>query len=201
MDNLKNSILADGPRVSCASATTACCRTAFANNHCPWPAHCSPPKATYRFRPCLTANSGTVPAAAKPYVSSSASPLHNSILQASIPHDRLCQSALPACSTHVFAGVCASQAEQLHHQIQRHARTTRLQTAHAIAHRSTSPSATIASPKSISSTTKPHSIAIIPSSTATAAPAASFSPPNRKRLGLSSEASSKTRLRGVSDLN
>ena len=43
---------------------------------------------------CRTANSGTVPVAAKPCESSNASPPHNSISQASISHDPLCQSGL-----------------------------------------------------------------------------------------------------------
>jgi hypothetical protein len=76
-------------------------------------------------------------------------PPHNSISQDSIPHDRLCQSALPACSTHVFPGVCAQHAEQLQDHVQRHSRAARLQTAQATAHSFPSLSATMAAPKSI----------------------------------------------------
>ena len=115
------------PRVSYASATTACCRTASANNCCPWPALCSPPKAANRFRPrpCRTANPGTVPVAVKPCMSSSASPRHNSIWQPSIPHDRLRQSGRPACSTHAFTEVCPYHPATLQNLLHRRPETTR----------------------------------------------------------------------------
>src|SRR6201993_1110297 len=87
------------------------------------------PGSPCRCRPSLTAHSGTVPIAEMPCASSSASPPHNSISKASIPRDRPRQSALPACSTHVSAGVCAQHAEQLHKHLPRHPRTARLQEA------------------------------------------------------------------------
>jgi len=99
--------------------------------------------------PCRTATSGTVPDAEKPCGSSSASPPHNSISQVSIPHDRLCQSAPPACSMHVFAGVCAQHAQQLQNYVRRHHRTARLHTAHPTAHRFPSASTTKTTHKSI----------------------------------------------------
>ena len=55
----------------------------------------------------------TAPVAEKPCTSSSASPPHNSISEASILHDRCCQSAPSACSSHVFPAVCAQLTEQL----------------------------------------------------------------------------------------
>ena len=62
----------------------------------PWRAHSSPPRATSHSlcRPCPTANSGTAPVAAHPCASPSASPPHNSIWQASIPHDHRYQPGL-----------------------------------------------------------------------------------------------------------
>src|ERR1035441_9452493 len=98
-------------KASCASAAMACSPTASANNCCPWHAHCSPNRDANRclFRHCLIALRGTAPVAEKPCASSSASPLHNSISQPSIPHDRCCQPAPPACSTHVCAPVCAQR--------------------------------------------------------------------------------------------
>jgi hypothetical protein len=88
------------PGVSCASATTtACCRTASANSCCPWRAYGSPLRAASRClcRPCQVATSGTAHVAMHRCASSSASPPHHPILHASIPHDRLGQSALSAC--------------------------------------------------------------------------------------------------------
>ena len=63
------------------------------------------------------------PRCGKPCASSNASPPHNSISQASIPHDRRRQSALPACSTHVSAGVCAQHAKTAQNHRQPHPQT------------------------------------------------------------------------------
>jgi len=59
------------------------------------------------------------PVAAHPCASPSASPPHNSISQASIPHDRLPQSALHACSTHASAAVCPQDPAKLQNRLHR----------------------------------------------------------------------------------
>src|ERR1035438_268262 len=192
------------PGTSCASATTACCRTASANNCCPWPEHCSQHRVANRFRPrpCPNANSGTVHAAVNPSVWSSASPPHNSISQASIPHDRICQPGPPACTVHVFAGVCAKHAEHLHNHVQQLPQTARLQTVHAVAHPLPSTSATTAATKCIYSIAKRHSISISKSQTpAPAANACAFLPPSKsKPPRLYCMPSHGLRAQGVSDL-
>src|ERR1017187_55427 len=109
-------------KVLCASAATACCPTASANNCCPWRAHCSPNRDANRClsRRCPIALRGTAPAAERPCASSSASPLQNSTSQPSIPHEHRRQHAPTACSLHVSAAVCASRSEQLHGYAQSH---------------------------------------------------------------------------------
>ena len=124
-------------KASCASAATACCPIASANKCCPWLAHCSPLRGANRclFHHCLIALHGTVPAAEKPCASSSVSPLHNSTSGASILHDRCCQSAPPACSSHVFPAVCAQLTKQLLGSGQLHPATAASQLAMPSTHR------------------------------------------------------------------
>jgi hypothetical protein len=124
-------------KASCASAAMACSPTAFANNCCPWRAHCSPNKAASRClcRHCLIALHGTVHAAEKPCASSSVSPLQNSISQASTPHEHRRQHAPTACSSHVSAEVCASGSEQLHRSAQSHPEIAESQIALLLDHR------------------------------------------------------------------
>ena len=93
---------------------------------------CSPPRVASNFpchRCCRTANSGTVLAAVKPCVSSSASPPHNSICgEPSIPHDRLRQSAstglAPCTSSHAVCAEACRASLQVNH-VYRHPRTAR----------------------------------------------------------------------------
>src|SRR5580704_16457098 len=124
------------PRASCESDTTACSPTASATSCCRSHTSCSPSKAANNFpcHPCPKANSGTVPAAAKPCESSSASPPLNSIWQPSIPHDRLRQSGPPTCSLHVFTPVCSKHQESLQNQIYRQPRTAQSKSYHETAH-------------------------------------------------------------------
>jgi len=56
---------------------------------------------------CLIACPGTVHAAENPCASSSVSPLLNCFSEDSILHELRSQLALPACSLHVCAAVCA----------------------------------------------------------------------------------------------
>jgi hypothetical protein len=60
------------------------------------------------------------PVAEKPCTSSSASPPHNSISKALIPHDRLRQSARHACFTHAFPAVCPQHPAKLQNHIHHH---------------------------------------------------------------------------------
>src|ERR1035441_9436296 len=101
------------PKALCASAATVCCPTASAKNCCPWRAHCLPNRDTNLcfLRPCQIAHRGNAHVAEKPCAWSNASPRHNSSSQPSIPHDYHRQPALPACSSHVCAPVCAPHRE------------------------------------------------------------------------------------------
>jgi hypothetical protein len=126
-----------GNQNEAASAATACCPTASANNCSPWLAHCSPHRVANRclFRHCLIAPRGTVLVAEKPYASYSASPPQNFISQASTPHERRRQLAPTACSWHVSTAVCASRPEQLHGYPQSHPEIAPSQTLPLSAHR------------------------------------------------------------------
>src|SRR5579863_1234262 len=185
-------------KASYASLAIACSPTASANSYYPWHAPCWPPRAASRCHSHRrrTATSGTVPGAEKPCASSSASPLHSSISQALIPHDCLHQSARSACSTHVCEAVCAQLAVHPQGHGPRHPKAALLHPADAPAQLSPSSPAKNTPPKITRPSNEHNSISIISTwITANPAPAASFSPANRKRLALSSEAYLKTHLK------
>ena len=96
-------------QIACA---TVCSPTASANNCCPWHALGSPPRdVNRRFPPGSPPDCALwhCPAAEKALQApqKGASPLHRLISQASTHHDRLRQSARPACSSHACPAVCA----------------------------------------------------------------------------------------------
>jgi hypothetical protein len=144
---------------------------------------------------------GTVPGAEKPCASASVSPPQNSILRASIPHEHRRQYAPTACFLHVSTAVCAPCSEQLHGYAQSHHEIPPSQ----IVLPSVPPLSTINHEKPAQRitrrTSKCYSISIIPVRiTATASPAASFLPPNRKRLATTAHPPRSWRARDVSDV-
>jgi hypothetical protein len=94
------------------------------------------------------------PRCGSPMRVANASLRHNSIWQPSTPHDRLCQSGLPTCSTHAFAQVCPDDAESLSLQAEEHRRTHPSQVAYAPVHQFSSPSPTMTDPRFIYPTMK-----------------------------------------------
>src|ERR1700691_5872417 len=95
--------------------------------------------------------------------------------QGSIPHDRLRQSGLSACSRHASPFMCPHDPASLQNHVRRHSPTAFSQTAHATPHQFSSTSPTITYTCINYQTPKQHSISIPPRLiTATAANACGF---------------------------